>query len=278
MKRLSGGPRSETPSIILADLNPLDPHRDWGTGRPGRGSGFLAFEALRLAVEAIRRHGTAGLLTAPISKEWISRVTGRDFPGHTDYLAESFGREVLMLMHGPHFSVIPLTMHIPLVRVVPELRRVIERPALLANLLSLMKLNGYSGGLFAMCGINPHAGEGGVLGTEEIEFLNHKCEQWRGAGLPLEGPIPADAAFLEESRCRYRLILCAYHDQALIPFKAIEGRWGVNCTIGLPFLRTSPDHGTAFSIAGQGLADPTSIIEAHRLLASPELQIRNPAG
>lgn len=262
---------SQTRFLFVPLLDRGDPFQDWQIGSPGRGSGMLAFEALRCGVDYIEQESCAGLLTAPISKEWVCRAIEREFPGHTDYLADRFHTNVLMLMHSDRFSVVPLTIHIPLAAVPEQLKRIVEDDSTLELLMRLARMESYRNRRFAVCGVNPHSGEGGMLGREESDFLDRAVDRWRERGLPVDGPLPADAAFLEENRREYRLILCGYHDQALVPFKALEGRNGVNVTIGLPFLRTSPDHGTAFSLAGSGTCDPTSIRNALHLLVSDRL-------
>ena len=236
-------------------------------GRPDVVSGGRAFQALEWACDFILQRGCRGLLTAPLSKEWVARAGRSDFHGHTDYLAERFSSDVLMLMHGKKFSVVPLTVHIPLGDAPAELRRTVQAPRFVALLEKLQAMPVFRDARWAFCGLNPHAGEGGYLGREEIDFIADCIADWRARGLPVEGPIPADAVFIEENLRSYRLIFGCYHDQVLVPFKAMEGRFGVNCTVGLPFPRSSPDHGTAYNIAGQGLADPTSMREAYFVLA-----------
>ncbi|MBI3395812.1 MAG: 4-hydroxythreonine-4-phosphate dehydrogenase PdxA, partial [Spirochaetia bacterium] len=181
----------------------------------------------------------------------------RGLEGHTDFLADFFKRDVLMLLHGDLVSVIPLTIHVPLRDVPGRLREALDRPATFKVLSSLLEWPEFQKTRWALCGMNPHAGEEGHLGTEEIDFMNEAAARFRAGGLPLEGPVAADSAFMPEDR-KYRLVLSAYHDQGLGPFKAIEGRGGINVTVGLPFFRASPDHGTAFEIAGKGIADPHS--------------------
>ena len=231
-------------------------------GKPDERSGAAAFEALKQACDLALDHPCHGIVTAPISKEWISRSGRPDFTGHTGYLADRFGCSVLMLMHGEAVSVIPLTIHLPLMQVGDQLRKVLDDADLPGLLLKLMRQEPFRGRRWALCGLNPHAGEGGVLGTEEQEFLAPLAERWRQMGLPIDGPLPADAAFLAEARDRYRLILGCYHDQVLAPFKALEGRRGINVTVGLPLLRSSPDHGTAYELAGTGKADSLSMRQA----------------
>lgn len=187
------------------------------------------------------------------------------FLGHTEFLSEYFGKPVLMLMHGKHLSVIPITVHVPLMQTASALKKKMHDPQFLAN---LKLLAGWEelGPRWALCGLNPHAGEGGLLGSEELDFMAERADHWRREGLPVDGPLASDGIFQQFHEGRYRLVLAAYHDQGLIPFKALEGRNGVNCTVGLPFVRTSPDHGTAFDLAGKNQADPSSFLSAFELL------------
>jgi len=238
------------------------------SGIPSYESGLLSLTALKLACEFIANHKVCGLCTAPLSKEAVSLVVP-DFHGHTDYLADFFQSDVIMLMHGLRFSVIPLTVHIPLQSVSEKLKIALYKPSLISLLKKLQTYSSYQGPV-AIASLNPHAGENGLLGSEENDFIIDAAGKMQQAGIPIEGPFPADGLFQEDIRSRYRLILTCYHDQGLIPFKAIEGKNGVNVTIGLPFLRTSPDHGTAFNIAGRGIADSTSMKRSLQVLLNGE--------
>ncbi len=243
-------------------------------GRPGLYAGALSFESLKLAADYGERFGCGGVLTPPLSKEWVARSLEPDFSGHTGYLARRFERTVLMLMHGEPFSVIPLTEHVPLSRVPQILRERLLDPALAELLHSLRKLRGYGELPWALCSLNPHGGEGGRIGNEEGEFLAPWADRMRKGGLPLEGPLAADGLFMMGNLGRYRLVLCPCHDQALIPFKALVGEEGVNVTLGLPFPRTSPDHGTAYDAAAGGEIRTVSMRNALRLLLSGEMEER----
>ena len=240
-------------------------------GQPDARGGRLAFEALRLACDFAVSSPCAGIVTAPLSKEWVARAGRKDFRGHTEYLAERFDREVVMLMHGERFSVIPLTVHIALSEVPAALRARLAEPAVPRLLAEIMERPAYAGQRVAMCGLNPHCGDGGLFGSEDQEFVADWCADVRASGIPLDGPLPADTLFTDGVRERYRLILSCYHDQGLIPFKALEGHAGINATIGLPVPRTSPDHGTAFDIAGRGRASPASLQAAFRAIESGAL-------
>lgn len=260
-------------------------------GKPDAIGGRLAFAALAAACDftlATRRateqssnaslnananaqSTVSGILTAPLSKEWVARGGRPEFRGHTEYLAERFASDVLMLMHGPRFSVIPLTVHIAISQVPVALRERLADPALSRLLRELADRPVFQGTRFALCGLNPHCGDGGLFGREDQEFIADWVAARQAEGLPLDGPLPADTLFTDEVRSRYRLILSCYHDQGLIPFKALEGLAGVNVTVGLPVPRVSPDHGTAFDLAGQGQASAESLRAAYRLLAAGAL-------
>ncbi len=263
----------EAATLLLSDLTCLLPtsQRDISPGRPGKNSGLLAFQALKLACEVARDTDCRGIFTAPLSKEWVVRAGEEKFCGHTGYLADYFNRLTLMLMHGESLSVIPLTEHIPLGEVSSALKKIVKRAELKAVFRQLKNCKSYNAP-WALCGLNPHAGEGGILGLEEEQFLDGWAEDMRQHGFALEGPFSADGLYMV-NRSRYRLIISCYHDQALIPFKIIEGMKGVNCTLGLPFLRTSPAHGTAYEIAGRGCANPESTYRALELLLEHELSI-----
>jgi 4-hydroxythreonine-4-phosphate dehydrogenase len=244
-------------------------------GRASTHSGDLSFRALDLACSVIDAMSddisSVALVTAPLSKEFVIRSGQSDFSGHTGYLARRFNRNVLMLMHGRGFSVIPLTEHVALADVPSQLRAVLGRSDLPALLVDLARRAVFSGKEIALCGLNPHCGEGGLIGNEEQEILMPFIEKVREAGVSIKGPLPADTLFMESVRKQFRLILSCYHDQGLIPFKALEGEQGINVTIGLPFLRTSPDHGTAYGLAGKEIADSTSMRRALEAAMSSEL-------
>lgn len=232
-------------------------------------SGALSFlaleEASNFALANIDNAAKITMFTAPLAKEWVTRGIKAKFRGHTDYLAERFNSNVLMLMHGVHLSVIPLTVHIPLKKVAKKIKSVLKNPALPKLLAQVKKLDHYAKHNWAICGLNPHAGENDLIGNEE-KYLRKFCQGlFRENGIVLDGPLPADSLFMSKNRVKYRLILSCYHDQGLIPFKALEENRGVNCTIGLPFLRTSPNHGTAFSLAGTRKADIMSMQRAFEL-------------
>ncbi|TGM35146.1 PdxA family dehydrogenase [Leptospira biflexa] len=223
-------------------------------GKPSRASGKMAYDSLLSAIDLQKETG-ADLITLPLSKEWVVKAGINGFRGHTETLADAYKRPTFMMMSGEKLNVIPLTTHVPLKDVVRELTKFnwkeLGRAITQSPYLHLPKI-GY-------LGLNPHAGEGGKIGKEETTLLKQGVSILRKAKLSLEGPLSADSAFLPDAK-PYDLYLAGYHDQGLIPFKLLEGKKGVNITLGLDFTRVSPDHGTAFGIAGKGCADPTGLI------------------
>ncbi len=228
-------------------------------------------QALSRAVDHIIRAADpsqVALVTAPIDKARCN-AEGFAFPGHTEYLADRAGvAEVAMLMVGPRLRVVPATIHIPL-RAVPDAltpERIISAGRLLA--LTLHRDFGIAAPTIGVLGVNPHAGERGLLGSEEQSVITpaiQALKTWaaeQGAAITFAGPLPADTAFPQHASGRYDGLVAMYHDQGLGPFKLLHMHDGVNMTLGLPFVRTSPDHGTARDIAGQGIADPSSMFAA----------------
>ncbi len=235
-------------------------------GRPEPANAPLVVEAIRRGVDLVTTGAATALCTAPIHKKALIDGAGFAFPGHTECLAHLAGAgRVVMMLASPLLRVVPATIHIPL----SEVPRALT-PDLLADTLRITHAAlrtdfGLPSPRIAVAGLNPHAGEGGAMGREEIELIGPVLDALRAEGLALTGPHSADTLFHEAARARYDAAVCMYHDQALIPIKTIDFAGGVNVTLGLPFVRTSPDHGTAYDIAGQGKADPTSLIAALRL-------------
>ncbi len=207
----------------------------------------------------------SALVTAPISKEGLA-AAGEPFPGHTEMLAALTGaREYAMAFYGEKLRVALVTTHLSLREAVVSLSvEGILRVARLAHDFLLRDL-GLERPRLALSALNPHAGEGGLFGREEKEILEPALVQARKMGIPLEGPFPADSLFFRAAQGEFDLVVALYHDQGLIPFKLLHFRDGVNLTLGLPIIRTSVDHGTAYEIAGTGRADPASLISAVRL-------------
>jgi 4-hydroxythreonine-4-phosphate dehydrogenase len=221
-------------------------------------------EGARLALAGRAR----ALVTAPIHKKALERGAAFAFPGHTEYLAELAGvPRVVMMLACEALRVVPATIHVPIAEVPARLTADLIEETIRILRAALLRDFGLADPRIAVAGLNPHAGEDGLMGTEEARVIAPVLESLRAEGFALLGPLPADTMFHPAARARYDAALCMYHDQALIPIKTIDFAGAVNVTLGLPFVRTSPDHGTAFDIAGTGRADPTSMIAAIRLAA-----------
>jgi 4-hydroxythreonine-4-phosphate dehydrogenase len=243
-------------------------------GKPGLASAQHALEALEEAVALARSGEIQAVVTGPVSKKWL-HGTGFAFPGQTEFFADRCGvNNFAMCLTGGKITVALATAHIPLIDVSRILTRseIVRVGPLLARFLLR---RGVRHPRIAVAGLNPHAGEGGDLGSEEIDVIAPAIESLRGslnAGVEISGPYSADTVFHRVLQGEFDAVLCMYHDQALIPLKLHAFDEGVNITLGLPFPRTSPDHGTAFEIAGKGIARPASMIAAIRLaceLAAP---------
>jgi 4-phospho-D-threonate 3-dehydrogenase / 4-phospho-D-erythronate 3-dehydrogenase len=229
-------------------------------------AGRAAYEAIVAAVADAMSGRVDGIATAPISKEAFA-LAGLPWHGHTELLAHLTGAaSVAMMFHADALRVVLVTIHEPLARV-PGLvtRAEVERVVMLAA--RELPRFGHPRPKLAMCGLNPHAGEGGVLGGEEQQEILPALEACRKAGIDVAGPFPADTVFVRASRGEFDAVIACYHDQGLIPVKLLAFGKAVNVTLGLPIIRTSVDHGTAFDIAGTGHADPGSMVEAVCLAA-----------
>jgi 4-hydroxythreonine-4-phosphate dehydrogenase len=226
--------------------------------------------SIRRAAELVRSGEASAVVTGPIQKKGLQGA-GFPFPGHTEFLGalsrELFGVEAepVMMLAGPDLKVVPVTIHIPLARVPATLTTelIVRTGETVAG--DLERRFGIANPRLAIAGLNPHAGEEGMLGAEDAAIVRPAVEALRAAGIDAFGPLPADTMFHAEARRTYDAALCMYHDQALIPIKTLAFDEGVNVTLGLPFVRTSPDHGTALSLAGTGKAKATSLIAALRL-------------
>jgi len=237
--------------------------------RPGELSavaGRAAYDAIVSAVAAARRGEVDGIATAPINKLAFAHA-GLPWKGHTDLLAHLCGvPRVAMLFHAPQLKVVLITVHVPLREVPHLLTRELVGETIALTAASLPRF-GVARPRLALAGLNPHAGESGLLGTEEDEVLAPAVADARAAGINVQGPLPADTVFVRASRGEFDCVLACYHDQGLIPVKLLAFGEAVNVTIGLPIIRTSVDHGTAFDIAGRGIADAGSMIAAVTLAA-----------
>lgn len=242
-------------------------------GKPGKpdvrdAAGTIA--SIETCVRLIRAGEASAVVTNPIAKELLSRASFRH-PGHTEFLAELaeryFGERArpVMLIWSPQFAVVPATIHVPLARVPALLTQelLVETGVIVAE--GLASRFGIKKPRLAFTGLNPHAGEGGTMGREETEIIAPALAALAAAGVMVSGPHAADSLFRPSARKSYDAVVAMYHDQALIPVKTVAFARAVNVTLGLPLIRTSPDHGTAFDIAGKGIADPASLIAALRL-------------
>ncbi len=238
-------------------------------GRPDAAAAGAVVRSIDQAVSLVRNGHAAAVVTNPISKSTLYEA-GFNHPGHTEYLAETAGLGVkpVMMLACRQLRVVPVTIHLALSEAVAALNTadIVHAGRLTAE--ALERDFAVSRPRLAVAALNPHAGEDGHLGREEIEVIAPAIDTLKRHGIDVEGPSPADTLFHEDARKNYDAVLCMYHDQALIPLKTLDFMGGVNMTLGLPFVRTSPDHGTAFDIAGTGRADPASLIAALRLAAT----------
>jgi 4-hydroxythreonine-4-phosphate dehydrogenase len=249
-------------------------------GRPDETSAPAAITSIRRAVGDVLAGRAAGIVTNPIAKNVLYR-SGFAEPGHTEFLArlaqEATGRHChpVMMLWSPELAVVPVTIHLPLREVQSRLTAalVTETGRIVAR--DLATRFGIARPRLAVAGLNPHAGEGGALGEEDAAIVAPAVATLQAEGIDAQGPLPADTMFHPAARARYDAALCMYHDQALIPIKTLAFHHAVNVTLGLPFVRTSPDHGTAFDIAGTGRGDPSSLMAALTLAA--RLTARAPA-
>ncbi|MDR3527496.1 MAG: 4-hydroxythreonine-4-phosphate dehydrogenase PdxA [Rhizomicrobium sp.] len=237
-------------------------------GKPSAANAAATVEAITKAVTLCRARIAVALVTAPINKHVLMQ-SGFRFPGHTDYLAHLTGtRRAVMMLAGASLRVVPLTVHVSIASVPWLLSQeaIIETAEI--TLEALTRDFGIARPRLAVAGLNPHAGESGALGGEEDSIIAPAIAELVARGHRVTGPLPSDTMFHAEARAGYDAALCMYHDQALIPIKTLSFWDGVNVTLGLPIVRTSPDHGTAFAIAGSGTADPRSMIAAIQMAAA----------
>jgi 4-hydroxythreonine-4-phosphate dehydrogenase len=250
---------------------PLEPGPRVRSGQPDTASASGTIAAIDRAVAAVQRGDASAVVTNPIAKS-VLYAAGFKHPGHTEYLAHlaaGVGREPhpVMLLWCDDLAVVPVTIHVPL-GAVPGLLTtdlIVQTGIIVAA--EMTSRFGVAAPRLALSGLNPHAGEGGALGLEDDAVIAPAVARLRALGIDARGPYPADTMFHARARAGYDVALAMYHDQALIPIKTIAFDEGVNVTLGLPFIRTSPDHGTAFDIAGKGVARPDSLCAALKLAA-----------
>lgn len=238
-------------------------------GRPSIAGAHCSLDSLEIAVGLARSGSAAAVVTGPVSKVQLYAI-GFSHPGQTEFVAERCGvaaSNVAMMLAGPTLRTVPVTTHVPLDEVSSHLSAGLIEARGRTTLRGLQRSFGIAQPRLAVAGLNPHAGEGGRLGREEIELIEPAIAALRAEGWRVSGPHPADTLFHGSARARYDAALCMYHDQALIPLKAIHFEDGVNVTLGLPIVRTSPDHGTAFDIAGEDRADPRPMACAIQMAA-----------
>lgn len=237
-------------------------------GTPDSRNAGGVIESITQAVRLVQSGKASAVVTNPISKEVVKQA-GFTHPGHTGYLAELCGvpGQDVMMLAGPSLRVVPVTVHVALRKAIEQLTPDLIIRTARTTVQGLKRDFGLSNPRVAVAGLNPHAGEGGLMGREELDCILPAIHTLQAEGMNIFGPLPPDTLFTPNARAHYDVALCMYHDQGLIPLKTLDMAEGVNITLGLPIIRTSPDHGTAFDIAGTGQADPSSLLAALRLAA-----------
>ncbi len=233
-------------------------------GEPDAEGARCALQALEMSVGLARSDGAKGVVTGPVSKALLKNV-GFTHPGQTEFIAERCGvakSNAVMMLAGPSLRVVPITVHIALADVPAALTGELIKARARVAAKGMTRNFGIDRPRLAIAGLNPHAGENGNMGREELDVIIPALEELRAEGMDIIGPLPADTMFHGSARSKYDLALCCYHDQGLVPLKTLHFDDGVNMTLGLPIIRTSPDHGTAFDIAGKGIANASSMIAA----------------
>jgi len=237
-------------------------------GQPNSKNAPFVVDVLKQGIKLVRSGRAAALCTLPIHKQALQDGATFAYPGHTEFLAAYSGsKRPVMMLAGPELKVVPATIHIPLSDVPRALNKTDLEEVIVITHEGLKTYFQIPHPRIVVAGLNPHAGENGKFGQEDIEIIQPVIQKLQQKGLAISGPHSADTLFHKAARERYDAAVAMYHDQALIPIKTIDFDKGVNHTLGLPFIRTSPDHGTALDIAGQGKANPTSTIEAIKLAA-----------
>jgi 4-hydroxythreonine-4-phosphate dehydrogenase len=243
---------------------PIDSTGETHPGQPSLPGAQMALSALEAGIGLTKAGAASALVTAPVSKAALYEV-GFTHPGQTEFVAERCGiapENAVMMLAGPDLRVVPITIHIPLAQVPHVLTTELLLSRARATAYGLTRQFGIANPRIAVAGLNPHAGENGALGDEDQRIIIPAVDILRAEGMNISGPFAADTLFHARARAHYDAALCMYHDQALIPIKTLNFDEGVNMTLGLPIVRTSPDHGTAFNIAGQSVANPGAMIAA----------------
>lgn len=235
-------------------------------GNDSTADGSMVIESIDRAIDAALAGTVAGMVTNPIQKSRLYDA-GFNAPGHTEYLGERAGLSdpPIMLLAGPNLKVVPVTIHLSLQDAISALTQAEIVRTLQTTVAALISDFGIDRPRVAVSGLNPHAGEAGHMGREEIEIIAPAIAEMSASGADIRGPLAGDTMFHPAARATYDVAVCMYHDQALIPMKTLDFDNGVNVSVGLPFVRTSPDHGTAYNIAGTATANPTSLVSAIRM-------------
>lgn len=239
----------------------------WKPGEPDTEGSLLAYDSLKWAAALARDGQASAIVTGPVAKARLAGI-GFEYPGQTEFVASACGvtaDDAVMMLAGPSLRTVPVTIHVALADV-PGListALIVRKARIVAE--ALVRDFGIAQPRVAISALNPHAGEEGRMGHEDTVIVAPAIAELRAMGIDASGPHPADALFTPRARATYDVAICMYHDQALIPIKALDFDEGVNVTLGLPIVRTSPDHGTAFDIAGKGIADPGAMIAAIRM-------------
>lgn len=268
--------KPEQAEALSKRVLPVLPHAFAGAATAGiadPANAIGVIEVIARAVDLVQSGTASAICTAPIHKKALKDGADFAYPGHTEYLAALAGQDdVVMMLASEQLRVVPATIHIALADVPAALTPQLLRRTIEITHIGLKQQFGIPKPRIAISGLNPHAGEGGAMGSEELKWINTLVSDMQSEGFSLRGPLPADTMFHAAARASYDAAIAMYHDQALIPIKTLDFDKGVNVTLGLPFIRTSPDHGTAFDIAGKGIANPSSMIEAilmaHRMASS----------
>jgi 4-hydroxythreonine-4-phosphate dehydrogenase len=238
-------------------------------GQPSDASARIALASLETATQVVLRREADALVTAPVAKANLQSI-GFRFPGQTEFLAHACGvaeQDAVMMLAGPSLRTVPLTIHIPVKAVSAALTQSLIQARGRVTATALRRDFGIAHPRLVVAGLNPHAGEGGRIGVEDDAVIRPAVQALQAEGITVRGPLSADTLFHPAARATYDAALCPTHDQALIPIKTLHFDEGVNVTLGLPIIRTSPDHGTAFDIAGKDIANPASMIAAIKLAA-----------
>ncbi len=259
---------SEAPDVMPRALpvlpHPFDAPAQPGTLNPDNAESVV--DVIARGVDLVLDGEASALCTNPIHKKALKDGADFPWPGHTEFLAY-LGQvdQVVMMLASAALRVVPATIHIPLADVPQALTAEGLEETIRITAAGLRGQLGIDAPRVAVAGLNPHAGEGGAMGYEDAALIAPVIARLQAEGMDIRGPLPADTMFHDRARASYDVAICMYHDQALIPIKTLDFDRGVNVTLGLPFIRTSPDHGTALDIAGQGIATPSSLIEALKM-------------